>query len=203
MISCILLSAGHSARFGSPKALAVIQGTPVIERLQQILIDSGADEIIVVLGAHHTQIKSHILNHKKVQVVYNKDFNLGQTSSFKVGLKAVSRDANGIMLLPVDMPAIKPKTINRLIHEFQKQRPSVLIPTYEKRRGHPPIFHAKLQAELLNLDNTVGLNSFEHQHASDMVFFSVEDPGILRSFNTPQEFEDLKTYLEGQAVNRQ
>ena len=99
MISCILLSAGLSKRFGSPKALADISGVSVIRYIQNTLIESKIGEIVVVLGANKEKIKSHILNHKKIKVVYNKDYNFGQTSSFKAGLSQISNDSKGIMLL--------------------------------------------------------------------------------------------------------
>ena len=70
MISCILLSAGQSLRYGSPKALAEIGGSIIIQRILKVLFSSFVDEIVVVLGAHHKEIKHHLLKHKKVKVVY-------------------------------------------------------------------------------------------------------------------------------------
>ena len=193
MLSCLLLSAGLSTRFGSPKALAKFTGTTVIGHLQNILIDSLIDEIVIVLGDHAKEIKSHILNHKKVRPVYNKDYLLGQTSSFKAGLKEISPKSRGIMLLPVDVPTIKTATINLLADKFLKATPGILIPTYNDQRGHPPIFHAKFKGALLKLDNTIGLNVFQKQHEAEVVLFSVEDSGIIRSFNTPEEFDKIKS----------
>ena len=69
MISCILLSAGYSSRFGSPKALAKLNGQTIIEQLQKILVASILDEIIVVLGAFAEDIKSYLLKHKKIKLV--------------------------------------------------------------------------------------------------------------------------------------
>ncbi|VAX34845.1 hypothetical protein MNBD_UNCLBAC01-1087, partial [hydrothermal vent metagenome] len=85
MLSCILLSAGASARFGSPKALAKqpSNNRPIIEKIQKTLLKTKIDEIIIVLGAHAESIKPFLLKHKNIKVVYNKDHNFGQTSSFK------------------------------------------------------------------------------------------------------------------------
>ena len=112
MISCILLSAGLSSRFGSPKALARINNISVIEHIQNTLDNSMVSEVIVVLGGHAKKIKSVVLKHKKVKYVYNKDYNLGQTSSFKIGLKHISTNSLAVMLLPIDYPLIQFKTIN-------------------------------------------------------------------------------------------
>jgi len=142
MIPCVLLSAGESERFGSPKALADLHNETVIEHLQKILLETQVSEIIVVLGACADQIKPYLLDHKKVRFVYNKDYNFGQTSSFKVGVEAVSRDAKGIMLLPVDYPLVLADTINALIRYFLDNNPRILIPTFKDKKGHPPLYSA-------------------------------------------------------------
>jgi CTP:molybdopterin cytidylyltransferase MocA len=195
MMSCILLAAGSSKRFGSSKALAELDGTPVIERIQQTLIASSVGEIIVVLGDHVEAIKPHLLKHNKIKFVHNKDYNLGQTSSFKVGLEALNKDSQGIMLWPVDCPLMKVQTINLLVSTFFSQKPRILIPTFQKIKGHPPVFDAGLKRAFLKLDHSVGINTVEHEHASEIVLFPVDDPGVVQSFNTPEEFIRLKKSL--------
>ncbi len=192
MISCILLSAGLSSRFGGPKALARLDQTPVIEHLQNVLISSNIFEIIVVLGASSEKIKPHLLNHKKIICVRNKNYHLGQSSSFKIGLENVSQKSLGLALLPVDYPLVKTETINNLSDYFLKHKPSILIPTYQDQKGHPPIFHANLTKKLLDLANSTGLNVFEEEMKSKTVLYPVNDPGVILTFNTPLEFEELK-----------
>jgi len=191
MISCILLSAGLSQRFGSPKALVPIDGTTIIGKLQKTLIDSQAAEIIIVLGAYGDEIKSHILNHKKVRFVYNKDYILGQTSSFQKGLTESSSSAKGFCLVPVDYPFLLTATIDVLIGRFEKAPSSLLIPTYDGKKGHPPIFHCGLKKELLALKDSVGLNQFQRNYASSTVLWPVTDRGVILTFNTREEWESL------------
>ena len=176
MISCILLSAGSSSRFGGPKALAVLDQTPVIEHLQNVLISSNVFEVIVVLGAASEKIEPHLLNHKKITCVHNKDYHLGQMSSFKIGLGKVSQKSLGVMLLPIDYPLVKIKTINALCQYFLESHPAALIPTYQDRKGHPPIFHANLIPQLSALANSTGLNVFEEEMKSKTVLYPVNDP---------------------------
>lgn len=191
MISAILLSAGLSVRFGSPKALAKINHLTAVEHLQNTLVSSNTDEVIVVLGGHFERITPHILNHKKVKVVYNKDYNLGQTSSLKAGLNGLSAASLGFMVFPVDTPLVKTETVNRLIAVFTQETPKILIPTYQGKKGHPPVFAAELKRDLLSLDLNMGLNVFERAYMPDTVLLEVEDSGILKSFNTPEEFKTL------------
>ena len=192
MIASILLSAGLSQRFGSPKALAKFNGETVIGHLQKMLIKSQVDEIIVVLGAYADEIKPHLLDHKKVKFVYNKDYNFGQTSSFKAGLRSVSDDTEGFMLLPVDHPLIQQKTIDALIRYFLDNSPLAVLPSFSGKKGHPPLFSGSLKEEFLALDNESGLNTVAHAHQNQTVILPVEDAGIVKSFNTPEEFKTIR-----------
>ena len=191
MISCIVLSAGLSSRFGSPKALANLNGQTVMEYLLHSFVSSDLDEIIIVLGAEAERIKPYILKHKKVKVVYNKDYNFGQTSSFQTGLRYASKDAEGIMLLPVDFPAIKTETINILIKEFYLESSKIIIPQYCSRKGHPPVFPVLLKDEFLSLKFEEGLNAIQHRHEEKIKFVEVFDSSVIQTFNTVQELKDL------------
>lgn len=191
MLSCVLLTAGESQRFGSPKALADIHQTKAIELLQQKLLQSSVGEIIIVTGAHEALIKSYVFNHSKVRVVHNKDYKLGQTSSFQKGVAATDSSSEGFMLLPVDCPFVLTQTINELTQHFQQCPSSILIPTYQQRRGHPPVFRRQLKEEILRLDVNKGVSSLMGTHPSETI--EINDPGIVQTFNTPEE---LTRYLK-------
>ena len=193
MNSCILLTAGLSERFGSPKALAKINSTTsVIERLQKILLDAPINEIIVVLGAHAKDIKPFLLKDKKIKSVINKNYLQGQTSSFQTGLKHISPSAEGILLLPIDYPAIKAETMNILCNQFLTTSSKIIIPSFNDHKGHPPIFPIHLKKDFLALHPSQGLHTVAQQHQDLTLIYSVDDPGVITSFNTLQEFEHLK-----------
>ena len=194
MITAILLSGGASRRFGSPKALVKFDGETVIERLQKMLIMTQVDEIIVVLGAHVDEIKPYLLNHKKVKSVYNKDHNFGQTSSFQAGLRSISDGTEAVLLLPVDYPLVEPGTVDALVRHFRDHAPLILLPEFNGKKGHPPLFSMSLKDEFLGLDHESGLNTIARAHQSETTVFPVEDPGVVRSFNTREEFEALQQH---------
>ncbi|MCB9772360.1 MAG: nucleotidyltransferase family protein [Candidatus Omnitrophica bacterium] len=192
MISLILLSGGLNSRFGSPKALAPWGSKPLIAHLQNTLLATNIDEIVIVLGAFAEEIKPFLLKHNKIKVVYNKDYKLGQTSSFKVGLQAVSSSAKVFALLPVDFPLIKAVTVNSLIAHYHEIQPLILVPSYRGKKGHPPFFADSLRKEFFALENDAGLNTIAHHHVSDTHLCEVDDEGILLSFNTPSEIQKLR-----------
>lgn len=95
MITCILLSGGSSERFGSPKALASMLGSTVIQHVQNTLLQSSCDDIIVVLGDHAHKIMPSIFIHSRIRVVYNKHYNFGQISSVQEGWRQVEDPSEG------------------------------------------------------------------------------------------------------------
>jgi molybdenum cofactor cytidylyltransferase len=190
MITCVLLSAGLSERFGSPKALACISGTTVIEHLQNTLLKSSCDEIIVVLGAHALHIQPFIFIHSRIRVVYNKDYNFGQASSAKAGWREADHSSLGVMFLPVDYPLVQSLSIDKIIDHFKKNGPDILVPSYQNKKGHPPVFHQRLKSKVLDLPVDLGLNSLFTEHPPQTI--EINDPSIVKSFNTPEEFEQIK-----------
>jgi len=181
-----------SRRFGSAKALARFHGIPLIEHLQNLLLRTQVDEIIIVLGAQADLVKPHLLKHKNVKFVYNKDYNLGQTSSFKIGIQGTSPDTDGFLLLPVDYPLIQEKTIDTLIDYSKEKAPFILIPTFRDQKGHPPLFSSRLREEILSLDNACGLNTIAHAHESETTLLPILDSGVIKTFNTQEELDSLK-----------
>lgn len=195
MFSLILLSAGMSSRFGSPKALAPWGQQPLIAHLLRTLAETNLDEIIVVLGADADQVEPFLLKHNKIKVVYNKDYKFGQTSSFKAGLAAVSPVVKAVGLLPVDTPLLKTHTVNVIIDELAQKKPLILIPICQGKKGHPPFFSSKLRMEFLDLPNDVGLNTIARRHEKEIHLCQVDDEGVLLSFNTPEELQNLRSKL--------
>lgn len=195
MISCILLAAGASTRFGSPKALVRIGANSVIERILTMLFCSKISEVIVVLGADAEKIAPKIPNNSGIRVVTNESFSQGQTSSFKAGLTNLDSNTEGILLMPVDMPFIKKETIDLLIEVFLKNRPLIVVPTYEGKNGHPPVFSKMLFRDLKCLKNDEPLSTLLSKYEKETLKLPVNDAGVIRSFNTMQEFKQLLSLL--------
>jgi CTP:molybdopterin cytidylyltransferase MocA len=198
MISAMILSAGLSQRFGSPKALADIHGTTAIECLQKNLLKSNVSEVIIVLGHEAKRIEPHLLKHTQIKFVYNKDYNFGQTSSFQTGLKELHADSQGVFLCPVDTPFIKPETFNQLIQVLNKSSSSIMIPRYKNKKGHPPLFSVRWKEAILKLSFDDGLNTIAIKHPNDVVYVDTDDPGVVYTFNTQEEWKKLKQIYAGQ-----
>ena len=105
MIPGIVLAAGASTRMGRPKALLPIGPgeEPFVVRVARTLLDGGADDVVVVVGAYADDITRALLaTDLPARVVANRDYERGQLSSLVTALdRAVSQteiDGKGMMV---------------------------------------------------------------------------------------------------------
>jgi len=191
MMTCIVLAAGESRRFGSPKPLADLNGTPAIRQTVNTVLASVVKDVIVVLGHEARNIQPLVPEDSRVRVVINKDYNRGMTSSFQTALNALADEPPDLMLLPADMPFVKAATIDLLCRTFETQRPLILVPTYRGRSGHPPVFASSLIEEFKSLKDSDPLSTIQRRHSKETLHLPVNDEGIVQAFNTPQELSRL------------
>ena len=192
----VILAAGLSERFGSSKALAEFKNQKLIEYLQSQMLSIPDLKLIIVLGAYAQDVTPFIFNHKNVQFVYNKDYKFGQTSSFQCGLKEISSETKGVFLLPMDCPFISSQTITSMMSYFITHAPLILIPTKDGRKGHPPLFHVQLMDDILSMSHEQGMNEVAYHHQQELVLFPTQDMGILDTFNTQDEYLELRKKYE-------
>src|SRR6185436_639591 len=51
-VAAVVLAAGNSTRLGRPKQLVVYQGLPLVARAARAALATGADPVVLVLGAN-------------------------------------------------------------------------------------------------------------------------------------------------------
>ncbi|MEM1556932.1 MAG: NTP transferase domain-containing protein [Candidatus Bathyarchaeia archaeon] len=112
-------------RFGRNKLLEKIDGSTIIERVVKSALSSKTDEVIVVLG-FETHKVLNILKKFNCRFVFNEEFYSGQSSSVKVGVKAVIEYAEAVIILPENMALITSKPINMIINEYYESRSPII-----------------------------------------------------------------------------
>ena len=82
-VPAILLAAGESRRMGDVnKLLLKVEGEAMVRRVARALIDSRADEVVVVLG-HQAEAVGQALDGLEVRRVVNADYRDGQMNSMR------------------------------------------------------------------------------------------------------------------------
>jgi molybdenum cofactor cytidylyltransferase len=173
---------------GSPKPLLRIDGVTFVDRLAAVLGVRCAP-VIVVLGHQAETIRAGM--DCDATVVVNRDFARGQLSSLHCGLAAVPGDCDGVLFTPVDYPAIRAETVERLADAFAAGGCQLAVPRHAGRRGHPVCCHRSLIPEFLGLPPDGQARDVIHRHVDETKYVDVSDPGILKDIDDPVAYREL------------
>ena len=184
-VTGIILAAGESRRMGSPKALLRYRNQSFLDTLIGLFAERCAS-VIVVLGAHATEIRTRTL--RPATFVVNPDYRLGQTTSMQCGLRAVPAESEGVLFTLVDHPAVAASTLDSLL---AVPRPLVRVPRYRDQRGHPIWFARDLIPEFLAMPQDGAARDIVRGHAAETDFIDVDDPGIRADIDDPAAYEKL------------
>ncbi len=193
MVVGLILAAGESSRMRKDKALLTYHGQTFLEGITAKLRQAGVERVAVVLGHHAEQIQQ-AATLEGVDIVINRDYQQGQTSSLQTGLRALEgAKPEAVILCLVDHPAFSPETARRLMEAFAQNHPPAAIPTFQGKRGHPVLIGRELFRELVSLPSDRGANGVMRQHSDRTVFLEVDDPGILLDVDDPETYRRLES----------
>jgi molybdenum cofactor cytidylyltransferase len=186
-IGAILLAAGRSSRFGSPKQLAQYEGKSLIRRAAESLTSSLCNPVIVVLGAEIERCRFEVAD-LPVIVCINDDWRSGMSSSIRSGLSnllAIKPDVSAVIIALCDQPYITSENINLLATRFIGSSTNVVAAGYNGVQGVPALFASLIFDQLLSLEGDKGarhlIRSLEHVETVQMEesAFDVDTPGDL------------------------
>lgn len=181
-IEGIILAAGLSQRAGTNKLILKIDGITIIERCILSMYDY-CSRIVVVGGYRIDDIYGITKEYPKIDLVCNQDYLSGMFSSVKAGLKFIEGDR--FFLTPGDYPMINKSTYQAML----KTNEDIVIPTYNKKRGHPVLMKTHLIYGILDDLNIGSLRDFIEKNGSTTV--DVADPGILFDIDTIEDYKRI------------
>jgi molybdenum cofactor cytidylyltransferase len=112
----------------------------------------------------------------------------GMGDSIAAGV-AARADAPGWLLLPGDMPRVKPATIAAVARALESH--PLAYAQHHGRRGHPVGFAAELYSELIALTGDEGARRLVARYPTYAV--EVEDSGVLIDIDTAEDLEELRS----------
>lgn len=124
MIAAVVLAAGASTRFGSPKQEVLLE--PVLGRVRA---SGEISEILVVLGAHEVA--------SSARVVHCPEWKRGPGASLKCGLAALGEEVDAAVVVLGDGPGIDPRAIDRVVAAWRNGSAERVAATYGGVRLHP------------------------------------------------------------------
>jgi molybdenum cofactor cytidylyltransferase len=186
MVAAIILSAGKSERMGTPKALLQYRGQSFLATILAEVASAGMMPTIVVAGHHYDAISRAF---PSLQIVFNPNYERGMSTSVQAGIRALPAGLAGVAIFLVDHPLIDRKTIDVLAARLEPG--SIIVPVHGGRRGHPVLFAAEVFDEILSLSPDEGLNTVVRRKPGRVVEVLVENAGVLRDIDTPEQFARL------------
>ena len=112
---------------------------------------------------------------------------LGMGFSIAAGV-AARFDGGGWLVLPGDMPLVRPSSIQRVSHGLA-QHP-VVFAQHRGRRGHPVGFAAELFSELVQLTGDEGARRLMARYPSHGL--ELDDPGVLVDIDTADDLAAVR-----------
>jgi len=181
----MLLAAGSSSRFGSPKQLADIAGQPMLARtLDTVLQLERRHPVTVVLGADVEQL-APLVRDASANVAFNPDYAQGLASSIRAGLAQAPFDARGALIALADQVAVTADDLRRLVSRWEQQPDHIVAALYEDTIGVPAIFPADLFRELAELQGDRGARAVLSRYPERVI--GVPMPSAAQDIDTPAD----------------
>ncbi|MGA7181359.1 MAG: nucleotidyltransferase family protein [Thiobacillaceae bacterium] len=190
-IGAILLAAGKAERLGGrPKPLLHLGGVPLIRRQLIALSGAGVDEVAVVTG-HQAEAVEAVVQAFPLTVVHNADYDKGQMTSVRAGLKALSDKLDAIIIALADQPLLVAEDFTALIAAYKKRESgSVLVLPYVRgQRGNPIVIDAAIRDEILAGDIRFGCRQWIAQHPERIARMESDNLHYMVDLDTPEDLE--------------
>ena len=172
-VAAVVLAAGASTRFGSPKQAILLPR--VLERLQ----GAPVDEIVVVEGAYRLSGESP--QRSVARTVHCGQWERGPGASLRCGLAALGDGAEAAVVVLADGPRLAPGAVARVVERWRATGAGVVAASYGGERGHPLLVARSAWDEIPD----EGLRAVEPQ------LVPCDDLGDPGDVDTPADLEAL------------
>ncbi len=183
----IVLAAGESKRMKVQKLLLPYHGKSMIEQVIGNVISSEVDNTLVVVGCDKDEIVG-ATDHLPVSYCFNEQYKQGMLSSVKSGFRSLPDEFDAALVFQGDQPGISPEVVKVIIEAYLQFNKGIVIPVFQKRRGHPVLIDHKYRKEIEKLDENVGLRDLACKFPADVLEVEVNLPGILMDIDTREEY---------------
>ncbi len=191
-VSAIILAAGQSKRMGQPKLLLAWEDTTVLGKVIETIQAGGVEDILVITGGAREEVEEIISNYK-LRVVHNENFKHEEMlGSIQLGLNAQKTNSAATLICLGDQPQVEERTVRAVVESFQKNKSSLVVPSYQMRRGHPWLIAKELWGEVLKMTAPESMRDFLNKHENDISYLGINTPGILQDLDTPEDYLKYK-----------
>jgi molybdenum cofactor cytidylyltransferase len=201
-IAAVVLAAGRSRRMAPHNKLLVPDrtGKPMIARVVDNVLSSGARPVLVVLG-HMADEVEKILAGRPVRFVHAPDYAEGLSASLKAGIAAVPPESAAAIVCLGDMPLVTGRMIDRLLTTYDPtEGRRIVLPTFRGKQGNPMLWDRSFFPEILGISGDSGARFLLGQHMEVVAEVEMADDAVLRDFDTTESLATLPARLRPESV---
>ena len=187
-VTGIVLAAGGSQRMGKPKQLLAWKGTSLIRHTVSTVINSGLDQVIVVIGASEDRIRDE-LNDLPIEIISNPEWEAGQSTSVQAAISAISPNSGSAIFFLVDQPYLSQSIIHSMVERHAESLAPIIAPIIAGQRGNPVLFDRITFQDFHSLQGDVGGRKlFSRYQVSWIEWF---DEALLLDIDTDEDYQRL------------
>lgn len=192
-VGCILLAAGESKRFRTPKQLAKWHSHTFLETTINNISSTTLKPITVVTGAYHELLSPILSQFTNIINIYNPGWKKGQSGSVRIGIESLNENIEAVIFLLVDQPQINPEMLNRIVVEYARTKSDIIGYEYKGKIRHPVLFSRNTFNDLLSIQGDSGGRQLFKKYSP--LAIPINNSFFAMDFDTPEELANfLKTY---------
>ena len=165
-VTGLILAAGGSRRLGRPKQLLPFAGGTLLGHVLGVARGCRFDQLVVAIGGAADEVRSEV-DLSGVEVVENRAYGEGCSSSIAAALAAVAPRTDLLVLLLGDQPGVTPAAVAALVGG--RGDAPLAVCRYDDGRGHPIAFARSVFPDLAALHGDRGVWKLLDRRADDVV----------------------------------